>query len=124
MIILRKKIKSFTDPISESDKSSQETASKLSRENMDLQKQMMNNRNQIQIMKNQAQRQKIQAQKDRDRTKLLNSAIKAEEIKDEQTRKDQIDLKKIEKNNTTSEAKNVRLFKNPSKPIPPVSMKT
>lgn len=120
MIILRsQKSKSFSalDSAQTEPESSQQqlTSRDLALENMRMQRQ---------IMMNQRQRQKLQAQEIRDRQRMISSAMKSEEKKDEQDMKNQIKIKKIEQEDGNSEAKNVPLYKTRSKPVQPVSMKT
>ena len=55
---------------------------------------------------------------------MISSAMKSEENKDEEDMKNQIKVKKIEQENSNNEAKNVHLYKRPSKTTPPVPMKT
>lgn len=119
MIILRRKIKSFSsiqNPPEDQNSGNQQLTSKdLAIENMKMQRQ---------IMLNQRMRQKLQAQERADRLRQIARAQKEENDKDEQDSKNQIKIKKIEQDNSASEAKNVSLYKSRSKPVIPVPMKT
>jgi hypothetical protein len=118
MIILRKKNKSFSvlDNITPDSGNNQTLTSRdLALENMKMQRQ---------IMINQRTRQKLQAQERADQLRQISRAQKDESERDQQDTKNQIKIKKIEQDNSTSEAKNVGLYKTRSKPITPVPMKT
>ncbi len=112
MIILRKKIKSFADPSSQQQQQPQSqpgegdkqlTPAELAKENMMMQRQ---------IMQNQRLREKIQAQQTRERASMIKNARKNEEERDAQAAKNQIKVKKMEQER--DEAKNVNLYKRPS----------
>ena len=119
MIILRnRKSKSFSalDNInSAQDPNNQLTSKDLAIENMRMQRQ---------LMLNQRMRQKLQAQERADQLKQISRAQRDEDASDEQDTKNQIKIKKIEQENSASEAKNVPLYKTRSKPVQPVPMKT
>lgn len=118
MIILRKKNKSFSvlDNITADSGNNQTLTSRdLALENMKMQRQ---------IMINQRTRQKLQAQERADQLRQVSRAQKDESERDQQDTKNQIKIKKIEQENSNSEAKNVPLYKTKSKPTPPVPMKT
>lgn len=122
MIILRnQKNKSFSalDNTNSAQEDPESSNQKLSSRDLALE----NMRMQRQLMMNQRTRQKLQAQEIRDRQKMVTSAMKAEEKKDEQDMKNQIKIKKIEQDNSNNEAKNVPLYKTRSKPVEPVPMK-
>lgn len=119
MIILRKKTKSFAypdpnPPVSQAANNQQLTSKDLAIENMRMQRQ---------LMINQRMRQKLQAQEHADRLRQISRAQRDEDDRDEQDMKNQIKIKKIEQDNSSSEAKNVNLYKTKSKVTPPVSMK-
>ena len=119
MIILRnRKSKSFSalDNInSAQDPNNQLTSKDLAIENMRMRRQ---------LMLNQRMRQKLQAQERADQLKQISRAQRDEDARDEQDTKNQIKIKKIEQENSASEAKNVPLYKTRSKPVQPVPMKT
>jgi len=122
MIILRnQKNKSFSalDNTNSAQTEPESSNQKLSSRDLALE----NMRMQRQLMMNQRTRQKLQAQEIRDRQKMVTSAMKAEEKKDEQDMKNQIKIKKIEQDNSNNEARNVPLYKTRSKPVQPVPMK-
>lgn len=118
MIILRKKTKSFAypydDPSVTQDPNNQLTSKDLTIENMKMQRQ---------LMLNQRMRQKLQAQERADRIRQISRAQKDEDNRDEQDMRNQIKIKKIEQDNSASEAKNIGLYKTRSKITPPVPMK-
>ena len=78
---------------------------------------------QRQLMMNQRMRQKLQAQERADRIKAITKSQLAEDKRDEADTKNQIKIKKIEQDNSASEAKNVHLYKTRSKMQAPVPMK-
>lgn len=118
MIILRKKTKSFADPNNNpsvtQDPNNQLNSKDLAIENMRMQRQ---------IMLNQRMRQKLQAQEHADRIRQISRAQRDEDQRDQADMKNQIKIKKIEQDNSASEAKNVGLYKTKSKVTPPVPMK-
>ena len=79
---------------------------------------------QRQLMINQRMRQKLQAQERADQLRQISRAQRDEDNRDEADMKNQIKIKKIEQENSNSEAKNVPLYKTRSKPVQPVPMKT
>lgn len=113
MIILRNK--SFSALDNNTNDQQQLTSKDLAIENMRMQRQ---------IMINQRMRQKLQAQEHADRLRQISRAQRDEDERDQEDAKNQIKIKKIEQENTSSEARNVGLYKTKSKPTPPVPMKT
>ena len=87
----------------------------------DLQIEQM--RMQRQLLQTQRMKQRLQADERRERLRQISKLQREEAKKEETETKNQIKVKKIEMDNRADEAKNVGLYKRPTKMPEPVSMK-